>query len=548
MFTVKHNETNLKFEKEIRLKDIIEDKDYFYKVATVNNRLRELSYKFEYDADVEFLSLDNKEAVIVYETSLRYLIAMAMQNIYPKYKLSFNYSVSRSLYVEITNIKNHSGMIRIIRELEKEMKRLIELDIPFERKTVNIQEAIKFYEEQELTDRIDLMKYRPEETVHFYECDGYTNYMYGYMVPSTGYLNLFNLRPYFPGFLVQYPRSEENQKIPEFEDAPKYSKSLKDASKWAKTCDAHYISDMNKHASQDSITEFVHMCETKHSHMLKEIGDQINNNKDDIRLIAIAGPSSSGKTTFSTRLRIELMTHGLKPITISLDDYYLDREQLTPNEFGEVDLEHINTLDIELFNQNMLDLINGEEVNIPIFDFKEKARSGYRKLQISNDNPIIIEGIHALNEMLTSMIPKHQKFKIYISPILQINIDDHNPINNTNIRLLRRIVRDKKFRNSSAIRTISMWDSVRSGEFRWIYPHQEGADYIFNSGLTYEMCVMKKYALPTLKEIPSDSEYYITANRLIKFIKYFVDIEDEQVPCNSLLREFIGGSCFHEEE
>ncbi|MFK5883401.1 MAG: hypothetical protein QM489_03565 [Candidatus Izemoplasma sp.] len=546
MFKININNEQLEFNQEIRLTDLVNDESKEYPVALVNNRLRELSYKFNYDANVEFLTLANKEAMIVYETSLRYLVAMAMKNIYPKYHISFSYSVSRSIYIEIKNLKDQTGMNKIIRELVVEMKRLIELDLPFIRETFSKEEAIKFYEKEGFNDRIDLIKYRPETTVHFYDCDGYINYMYGYMVPSTGYLTKFKLRPYFPGMILQYPRSEENSSIPPFEDSPFYQKSLKEASKWAKTCDAYTISAMNQHVENESIIEFVHMCEAKHSAMLTEIGTEIEKDKDNIRLIAIAGPSSSGKTTFSTRLRIELMTRGLKPVTISLDNYYLDREDIEPDENGEVDLEHLNTLDIELFNQNMLDLINGEEVKIPYFDFKTKKRSGYKVLQIKENNPIIIEGIHALNEKLTSMIPKHQKYKIYISPILQINIDDHNPINNTNVRLLRRIVRDKKFRNAPAIRTISMWDSVRAGEFKWIYPHQEGANYIYNSGLTYELCVMKKYALPTLNEIPSDSEYYITANRLIKFIKYFVDIPDEAVPCNSLLREFIGGSCFED--
>ena len=221
-------------------------------------------------------------------------------------------------------------------------------------------------------------------------------------------------------------------------------------------------------------------------------------------------------------------------------------QQIPEDKDGNVDLEHINTLDVKLFNENMVDLIAGIEAQIPIFDFHSKSRVGYKPLKVDNNNPIIIEGIHALNPELTRMIPKHQKFKIFISPQLQMNLDNHNPISITNLRLLRRIVRDKMFRNASAIRTISMWDSVRKGEFRWIYPYQENADYVYNSGLQYEFCVLKKYALPTLQDIPNDNEYYITANRLIKFLKYFVDIEDKDVPCNSLLREFIGGSCFVE--
>lgn len=543
MFTIKTNNEELVFESEIRVKELINDVNKEYPMAKVNNRLRELSYKFNYDADVEFLTLSNREAVLIYEISLRYLIAMSFKNIYPDYKVRFKYSLSRSIFCYITNYEN-LDMIEILEEIEKEMQRLIKLDIPFERITVTAKKALEFYNEQDYQDRIDILEYRPESTVHFYTCDGYKNYMYGYMVPSTGYLSKYKLMPYEIGFIIQYPRAEAGSKIPKFIDAPKYVETLRKASIWAEVVEASSIADLNRHFENDSIIEFVHMCEAKHNAMLTEIGDIIKADSENIRLIAIAGPSSSGKTTFSNRLRIELMTRGLKPVTISLDDYYLNREDILVDENGNVDLEHLNTLDIKLFSQNMVDLINGKEVNIPFFDFTTKQRGGYKKLKVSSDNPIIIEGIHALNNELTKLIPKENVFKIFISPQIQMNLDDHNPISITNLRLLRRIVRDKKFRNAPALRTISMWDSVREGEFKWIYPHQESANYVYNSGLQYELCVLKKYALPTLQEIPNDSEFFMTANRLIKFLKYFVDIDDSNVPCNSLLREFIGGSCF----
>ena len=280
--------------------------------------------------------------------------------------------------------------------------------------------------------------------------------------------------------------------------------------------------------------------------MLAEIGEKIASDKNNIRLIAIAGPSSSGKTTFSNRLRIELLSKGIKPVMISMDDYYIDRDKIPLNENGELDLEDINTLDIELFNEHMFALINGEEVEIPRFDFKLAKRVKGHKLKIEPNQPIIIEGIHALNEQMSSLIPKHQKFKIFISPQIQINMDNHTPMSTTDLRLIRRIVRDNQFRNSPAKQTMSMWSSVRRGEFKWIYPNQEGADYVYNSELTYELCVLKKYAIPLLKEIGVEDEYYITANRLLKYLKYFTEIEEVAIPCNSLLREFIGGSCFYD--
>jgi uridine kinase len=544
MYTLTINGEKKSFDKPTKLIDLIDDPEKRYFLALVNNRLRELAYEVQSDATVEFLDTTNQEAIFTYEAGLRYLISMAFYNLYPHYKFKFNYSVSRTTFCHILNIEDTASMRHVIANLKKEMQRLVSLDLPIKRLEVSNEEAIKFYEKHDYLDKIDIIKYRPEKTAHFYTCNGYQNYMYNLMIPSTGYLGKFDLKVYSPGFLLQYPRAEENGEIPDFEDAPIYGRTLRDANKWAALIDANTIAKMNQHASSKTMVEFVHMCESKHNQMIAEIGRNITTERGDIRLIAIAGPSSSGKTTFSTRLRIELMSLGLKPVMISLDDYYLDRDQIKPDASGNIDLEHINTLDIELFNQNMLDLIEGKEVNIPHFDFMTKKRSGYKAMKIDPSSPIIIEGIHALNETLTSLIPKHQKFKIFISPQLQINIDHHNPISITNLRLLRRIVRDKKFRNSPASKTISMWQSVRNGEFKWIYPHQEGADYIFNSGLAYELNVMKKYALDTLMEIPRESEYFITANRLIKFLKYFTDIDDFVVPCNSLLREFIGGSCF----
>jgi len=546
MFTLSINGKEKTFDEKVRLLDLIEDKEKNYFIALVNNRLRELHYVIDYDATVEFLDTTHPEAIHAYESSLRFLVAKAFHNLYPKFTFKFNYSISRSVFCHILNMNETGDISTILENLEKEMHRIVEADLPITRLEMEKDDAIEFYKKHGYDDKIDIVQYRPEDTVHFYQCKEYINYMYSLMVPSTGYLHTFKLRVYPPGFLIHYPRAEKGGEIPSFEDAPIYGRTLRDANRWADRIDAATIADMNKHAESETLVEFVQVNESKHNQMLSEIATIVKDRSEDIRLIAIAGPSSSGKTTFSTRLRVELMSKGLKPVMISLDDYYLDRDKITPNEHGEIDLEHINTLDIDLFNQNMLDLIQGKTVDIPKFDFMTKKRAGSKKLKISPDNPIIIEGIHALNETLTSLIPQHQKFKIFISPQLQINIDNHNPISITNLRLLRRIVRDRKFRNAPASKTIDMWPSVRRGEFKWIYPHQEGADYIFNSGLAYEFCVMKKYALDTLLEIPRDSEHFITANRLIKFLKYFKDIDDKPVPNNSLLREFIGGSCFED--
>ncbi len=546
MFTVKIGEQTLTLEQKTPILELIPiENQKKYIAAKVNNRLRELNYEVYYDCEIELLDLTNSDAVKVYETSLRYLLAMAFRRVYPQYSVRFSYNVSRSIFIQFLNF---SGSIdnSIIQNLKKEVDALIEKDISFNRVTMSKEEAIEIYKKEGYYDKIDILKYRPEKIVHLYECDGYLNYMYGYMVPSTGYLKYYVLRQYNPGLILQYPRAELGGLIPAFEEAPTFGKALKKAHQWAIICDAETVAKMNSHVSEETVVDFVNMCETKHNNMLAELGQIIEKDIDNIRLIAIAGPSSSGKTTFSNRLRIELMSRGINPLRISIDDYYLPKNQAPLDENGNPDLEHIEALDIDLFNEHMLKLIQGEEITLPSFNFKTGMREDGPKCKVDSKTPIIIEGIHALNDILTSSIPKHQKFKIYISPQIQINIDNHNPISLTDIRLLRRIVRDKKSRNTSAEKTLEMWSSVRRGEFNWIYPNQEGANYIFNSELTYELCVMKKYALPALQAINNDHPYFIMANRLIKFLKHFKDIDDKFVPCNSLLREFIGGSCFYD--
>ena len=544
-FTVKFDGKEIVCPKKVSLLSLIEDNHEDIICALVNNRVRELNYEVYYDADIKFLTTKDQQAIRIYETSLRYVIAMAIERVAPGVQFRFSYNISRSIFIEILDksIRVDSALVKKIKE---EMDKIIEQDLPLTRKIVSNEEAQKLFEEKGYEDKNAILQYRPEKTVHLYECDGYLNYMYGYMVPSTGYLKSYRIRLYSPGIIVQYPRSECNGEIPDFQDAPTFGKTLKASHKWAKAIGADSIAGINNYIRNNDIVDFINLCEAKHSDMLCELGNIIETNIDDVRLICIAGPSSSGKTTFANRLRTELLGRGIKPIRISIDDYYLPRAQAPKDEDGNPDLESIYALDIELFNQNMSDLINGETVQLPKFDFQLGKRVEGRTLQVGPNEPIIIEGIHALNDTLTPSIPRHQKFKIFIAPQAQINLDNHNPISLTDLRLLRRLVRDKKFRNAPAELTFAMWPSVRKGEFTWIYDTQEGADFVFNSLLSYELCVMKKYALPLLQAIDRDSEYFRLANRLIKFLKYFSDMDDKWVPCNSLLREFIGDSCYQD--
>lgn len=527
-----------------RILDIIPaEEKYSYVAATVNNRIRELTYVLKEPSDVKLLDFKDTQAVKIYETSLRYLVAMATHRLYPQLDIRFSYNISRSIFCQILTPGFHTDL-KFVDSIQAEMQRLIKANLPIERKLVTREEAAEIYKANHCDDKIDILKYRPDDKVHLYSCDGYVNYLYGYMVPSTGFLTHYKMKLFAPGFIIQYPRAECGGIIPEFEEDRTFGRTLKESYQWAVKVGTETVSKINEYVLKNGSVDFINMCESNHNNMLAELGKKIQQDIDSIRLICIAGPSSSGKTTFANRLRIELLSLGIKPIRISIDDYYKPKSEIPLDENGEVDLECLQALDTELFNSDMLRLINGEEVQLPRFDFKLGKRVPGRILKVDQNQPIIIEGIHALNDELTPDITKHQKFKIYIAPQAQICLDNHNPLSLTDLRLLRRIVRDNKFRKSSAEETISMWPSVRRGEFKWIYKNQEGADYVFNSLLPYELCVMKKHALPILTKIPNDSPYYIKANRLIKFLKYFVDIDDEVVPNNSLMREFIGGSCF----
>ena len=547
-FKVKIYNEILTFDKKVKILDLIKGDKHQYIYAKVNNRLRELTYEIFYDAEVILLKKGDEHTNRIYETSLRYIIAYACSKVFPNIDIKFSYNISRSIFLSFKGTANNNFKINLtlLNKLKEEIDYIISQDYPLVRKVVSNEEAKKIYLQRNLLDKIDIIKYRPEKTVHLYECNGYVNYMYSHMVPSTGHIQDYKLRLYGNGIIIQYPRSEVKGEIPEFKDAPIFGKTLKDSYSWAKLVNTDDVASINSYALNDGPIDFINMCEQRHNSMLADLGNRISSGSENIRLICIAGPSSSGKTTFANRLRVELMSKGLRPIRLSLDDYYKERKDVPLDENGEPDLECLEALEVERINEDLYKLINGEEVTLPRFDFKLGYQVPGKTLKIDEDQPLIIEGIHALNDKLTSLIPKHQKFKIFIAPQAQINIDNHNPISLTDLRLVRRIVRDFQFRGSSAEETISMWPSVRKGEFKWIYDTQENADFVFNSLLPYELCIVRKYALPLLNAIDKNGPYYLTANRLIKFLKLFVDMDDKWIPCNSILREFIGNSCFQD--
>lgn len=547
MFKISINNNVYEYEDKITLTELAKRFMPDAIIAKVDNRLRELTYYVNYDCKVEFLDIHSSDAALVYESTLKYLVIMAMENLYPGISIRFNQCVSRSLSCSILTKNIHVSKL-LLEKLEVELRKIVEADYPIVRHKMSIEEAKEFYKEKGYTDKAEVLEYRKEDYVNQHECHGYMNYMFGYLAPRTGLIKEFVLKLYYPDFIIQYPRAEANGTIPEFESSPVFGRMLKDAQDWAELCKANRLPLLNKYATERAVVDLINMCETHHNNMLAELGEIIKIRSGDLRLVCIAGPSSSGKTTFSHRLRIELLSRGLNTVKISMDDYYLPRDLCPKDEFGQVDFEHVNALDLDLFNENLLSLIEGETIYRPVFNFQTGKRENGDPISVSHDTIIIIEGIHALNEEVTKLIPKHQKFKIFISPNAQINIDNHNPIRATDIRLLRRVVRDLQFRGTEASKTFAMWGSVRRGEFKWIYPFQEEADYVFNTELLYELCVLKKYALTALEKINRNDEYFIQANRLVKFLKYVNDIDDKYVPNNSLLREFIGGSCFYGDD
>ena len=533
-------------ETPISVLDVVgDDKDIF--ACYVNGRLRELTYVFDYDARIEPLTAKDRDGKFIYESSLRFIVAMAINRLYPSLTYNFSYSISRSIYLTLTS-KEIKVDDEFINKLNRQIEKIVNANYPLNRYKLPKDEILNIYQEHGFYHKVELFRYRPEDTAHIYECNGYYNYMYSRMVPSTGYIRSWKLIKYGEGVIIQYPRPDTDGKIPEFKDAPAFREALAKAKQQALITGIDSVIGINKKLEREGEIELINLAEAVHYRQLAELGDIISKNAKKIRLICIAGPSSSGKTTFSNRLRIELLSRGIKPIMISLDNYYKPMEEIERDEKGNLDFESIYSLDIELFNQNMLDLMAGKSVNLPYRDFKTKKRTYMKGVYIDKNQPIIIEGIHALNDIMTSLIPEENKFKIFISPSVQISLDNDNPLILTDIRLLRRIVRDHNFRGESAQSTMAGWESVRRGEFKWIYFTQENANYIFNSFLAYELCALKEHAEPLLKEIKKESEYFPIAERLLRLLKFFNPISSKWIPCNSLIREFIGGSCYQTDE
>jgi len=511
--------------------------------AKVNNRIRELTYPLFENCKIEQVDLSMRDGERIYSRSLVLVFLRACKELFPECKVTVEHSFGGGLYCEVHGPITLSPLV--VERIEARMRAIIDRDEPIEKVEVSMDEANKIFLELGLNDKAELMKYRREKTISLYHCGKMIDYLYGYMVPSTGYLKKFALKFYLPGVILQYPGYNSSTEVRPFHDNPKLFTIFRQAEKWSATVGIRNVADLNKCIEEGRGPDLIRISEAHQEKQIAAIADLIAQHADTVRIILIAGPSSSGKTTFAQRLRVQLMVNGLHPVPISLDNYYLDHDQIPLDENGEQDLESIEALDLKLFNEHMTRLIQGQEVEIPRYNFLTGKREYTGNvIKLSTYQPVIVEGIHGLNEKLTEMIPSENKYKIYISALTQLNVDDHNRIPTTDVRLIRRMVRDYHFRGALIDETLSMWPYVRRGEERNIFPFQESADIMFNSALLYELAVLKPYILPLLEEISEDHEYFPEVNRLRNFLKYFLPLESKDIPNNSILREFIGGSTF----
>lgn len=509
----------------------------------VNNELKDLDYVFTEDAQVELLDLTTEEGMMIYRRSLTFVLIRAAKEVFPGSDVSIEHSLGKGLYCEFHNLP-HPLTAEDVQAVEERMSLIISRNEPIVKREMPRDEAIALFANTGQKEKVKLLQYRNSPVLHVYQCGWLCDYFYSYMVPSTGYLTQFSLLYYPPGVVLRFPEKENPTTIPPYVERPKLFQIFRESEHWARILQVEDVASLNGIIESGRGPELVRVAEGLHEKKIAQIADMISS-QPKVRVILIAGPSSSGKTTFAQRLSIQLRVNGLRPISISLDDYFVDREKTPKDEHGEYDFEALEALDVKLFNEHLLRLIAGEEVEIPVFNFYTGRREEKGiKLQIAADQPIIIEGIHGLNEKLTEAIPRENKFKIYVSALTQLSIDRHNRIPTTDTRIIRRIVRDSQFRGFDALTTLRKWPSVRRGEERNIFPFQEEADVMFNSALVYELAVLRPYAEPLLASIDRSVPEYAEAKRLAKFLSYFVPLGSEDIPQNSIVREFIGDSCF----
>lgn len=549
MPTIKYNNSEYNISHNIKALELlseidIEKKDLVVGIK-VNNELVDLNYVIKEDCQIEFVYKDNPAGNRLYKRSLFMLLGKAIYEMYGNEILNIEHSLSNGIYCELSdnNVLSKSELEDIV----KKMKEIVKKDYTIKKHILSSEEAITILKDQGNWEKVRIIKQKDLGQVKLYEVDGYYNYYYYPLVATTGYLDKFKLHYHFPGFVLLYPPVENPNSIEKFIDQPKLADIFYDYEKLGDILEVGFVPDLNEHIEKNEYGELIRISEGLHEKNIAKIADQIASHREQKRVILIAGPSSSGKTTFTKRLSTQLRINGLKPVSISTDNYFVNRDKTPLDENGNYDFESLHAINLELFNDHLVRLMRGEKVRLPKFNFKKGVREkGDTVLELNSDQPILIEGIHGLNNKLTEFIPEDHKYKIFVSALTQLNIDMQNRIPTSDTRLIRRIVRDNLYRGHSAYETIEMWGRVRKGEEVNIYPYQENADVMFNSALIYELAVLKNCAVPLLEEIDKETPYFYEANRLLEVLDCFKYMPFEDIPKTSILREFIGGSVYRD--
>lgn len=511
--------------------------------ALVNNKIKELTYILYKPKTIQFFDVTHPDGMRMYQRSLSFVLIKAVHDLYPKHKVSIEHSVSKGFYCEISGIRDIS--IDKVFAIGNRMREIIALDLPFIRKELPTNEALELFRQHGYLDKVTLLQTRPQMYTSVYFLNDLIDYFYGFLVPSTQCLPVFDLNKYYEGMLLMFPQRHNPLEVDDLITQNKMFDIFQENKDWGEILGVSTIGQLNNFTLQGKVGDIIKISEALHEKKVGQIADKIYSHRSKIKIVLISGPSSSGKTTFCKRLDVQLKVLGMKPVLISLDNYFVDREHTPRDEKGDYDFEALEALDVDLFNQHLLGLLEGKEVEIPRFSF-ETGKRFYNGdlLKIEDKTIILIEGIHGLNPKLTSKIKAENKFKIYVSALTSISFDSHNRVPTTDNRLIRRMVRDFRYRKYSALNTLKRWDSVRRGEDKNIFPFQEEADIMFNSALLFELGVLKPFAEPLLKEIHPIHPEYAEATRLLKFFSFITPIPLTEVPPTSLIREFLGGSSF----
>ena len=514
--------------------------------AKVNNKVESLDFRVYYNKDIEFLDITSSSGMRTYVRSLFFVLVKAVEELYPQGNISLEHPISKGYFCKL-HIDRTIGLDDVQR-IKQKMQEIIAADIPYTRTECHTEKVVRLFEERGMPDKARLLDTYGQLYSYYYQLGDTVDCYYSSLVPSTGYIHLFDIVKYYDGLLLRIPNRENPTKLEEVVKQEKMLEVFQEYHRWNQILGISTVGDLNVACNEGHATDLINVSEALQEKKIAQIADEITHRNQDgkrVKLVLISGPSSSGKTTFSKRLSIQLMTNGLKPYPISLDDYFVNRNDTPLDENGKHDFESLYAVDLPFFEEQLTTLLNGGEVELPRYNFTTgKREMSGKKLRIDEHMILIIEGIHALNPALTPHIPNENKYKVYVSALTTILLDNHNYIPTTDNRLLRRIIRDYKYRSYSAEETIARWPSVREGEEKWIFPYQENADAMFNSALLFELAVLKDYVEPVLRKVPNRCPEYSEAHRLLRFLNYFVSVQDKELPPTSLLREFLGGSSF----